>query len=59
MMLTSYLKLWLRSRELILGSGIWFAHSPVTKIFTVYMFDFLAINMEPCVINLDCGVLLN
>ena len=59
MMLTSDLKIWLHSRELIFGSWIWFAHPPITKIFTADMFDFLAINMEPCVVNLDCGVLLN
>ena len=58
-MLISDLELWLRSRDLIFGSKIWFAHSPITKIFTADMFDFLAINMEPYVINLDCGVFLN
>lgn len=52
-MLTSDLKLRLRSRELIFGSWVSFAHPSITEIFASHKFDFLAIDMEHGTINLE------
>ena len=53
MMLTSNLKERLRSRELIFGSWVSFAHPSITEIFAAHKFDFLAIDMEHGTISLE------
>ena len=53
MMLTSNLKERLRSRELIFGSWVSFAHPSITEIFASHKFDFVAIDMEHGTINLE------
>ena len=52
-MLTSDLKNRLRTRELIFGSWVSFAHPSITEIFASHKFDFLAIDMEHGTINLE------
>lgn len=52
-MLTNGLKNRLRSRELIFGSWVSFAHPSITEIFASHKFDFLAIDMEHGTINLE------
>ena len=52
-MLTSDLKLQLRTRELIFGSWVSFAHPSITEIFASHEFDFLAIDLEHRIINLE------
>lgn len=53
MMLTSNLKKRLRSRELIFGAWVSFAHPSITEIFASHKFDFVAIDMEHGTINLE------
>jgi 2-dehydro-3-deoxyglucarate aldolase len=53
MMLTSNLKERLRSRKLIFGSWVSFAHPSITEIFASHKFDFVAIDMEHGTINLE------
>ena len=53
MMLASNLKERLRSRELIFGSWVSFAHPSITEIFASHKFDFLAIDMEHGTISLE------
>ena len=53
MMLTNNLKSRLRSRDLIFGSWVSFAHPSITEIFASHNFDFLAIDMEHGTINLE------
>ena len=52
-MLTNNLKSRLRSRDLIFGSWVSFAHPSITEIFASHNFDFLAIDMEHGTINLE------
>ena len=52
-MLTSNLRSRLRSRDLIFGSWVSFAHPSITEIFASHNFDFLAIDMEHGTINLE------
>ena len=52
-MLTNNLKERLRSRDLIFGSWVSFAHPSITEIFASHNFDFLAIDMEHGTINLE------
>jgi len=52
-MLINNLKGRLRSRELIFGSWVSFAHPSITEIFASHNFDFLAIDMEHGTINLE------
>ena len=53
MMLTNNLKRRLRSRDLIFGSWVSFAHPSISEIFASHKFDFLAIDMEHSTINLE------
>ena len=53
MMLASNLKERLRSRELIFGSWVSFAHPSITEIFASHKFDFLAIDIEHGTISLE------
>ena len=43
----------MRSRELIFGSWVSFAHPSITEIFASHKFDFLAIDMEHGTISLE------
>lgn len=52
-MLTSNLRHRLRNRELIFGSWVSFAHPSITEIFASHKFNFLAIDMEHSIINLE------
>ena len=53
MMLTNNLKRRLRSRDLVFGSWVSFAHPSISEIFASHNFDFLAIDMEHGTINLE------
>jgi 2-dehydro-3-deoxyglucarate aldolase len=53
MMPVSNLKERLRSRELVFGAWVSFAHPSITEIFASHKFDFVAIDMEHGTINLE------
>ena len=52
-MLTSDLKLRLRTRGLNFGSWVSFTHPSIAEIFASHKFDFLAIDLEHGTINLE------
>ena len=52
-MLINNLREKLRSRQLVFGSWVSFAHPSISEIFASHKFDFLAIDMEHGTINLE------